>query len=365
MVWGVCRRLIRNHQDSEDAFQATFLVLVRKAASIVPRQMVGNWLYGVAYQTAVKARALANRRQAREKQVMEMPESQDMPTDSWPDLQPILDEELTRLPARYRAVIVLCDLEGKTRREAARQLGFPSGTVAGHLARARTLLAKRLTRRGLALSSGSLVAALMQYAASAAVPAAVISSTIQAASVFAAGPVAVGAIPAPVVTLTEGVLKSMLLTKLKVVLAVVLAASLVGVGVTGLAFQATAGQEKKKSPPVVPPGRLVAEPAGGETDLRQLKAEVDRLRVEVETLKKRLQPVDSVARPSAPAADTDKDKLVISVYPVKDLVSSLPDDNPSPSVINIITNTVHPTTWNNNDPAHRVRSSILPSGIAS
>src|SRR5215470_16466737 len=111
MVWGVCRRLL-DHHDAEDAFQATFLVLVRKAASIVPRQMVVNWLYGVAHQTALNARATAARRKGRERQVTEMPEPAVAEQDPWRDLQPVLDEELSRLPDKYRAVIVLCDLEG-------------------------------------------------------------------------------------------------------------------------------------------------------------------------------------------------------------------------------------------------------------
>src|SRR5205823_8675279 len=119
MVWGVCRRVLRNHHDAEDAFQATFLVLVRKAASIVPREMVANWLYGVAHQTALKARATAAKRKGRERQVTQMPEPAVTEQDLWTDLLPLLDQELSRLPDKYRSVIILCDLEGKTRKEAA------------------------------------------------------------------------------------------------------------------------------------------------------------------------------------------------------------------------------------------------------
>src|SRR5205823_3225276 len=148
MVWGVCCRVLRNHQDAEDAFQVTFLVLVRKAASVKPRELLANWLYGVAHQTALKARATAAKRRARERQVMEMPEPEVAPQDLWHDLQPLLDQELSRLPDKYRIPIVLCDLEGKTRREAARRIGCPEGTVAGRLARARRMLAKRMARHG-------------------------------------------------------------------------------------------------------------------------------------------------------------------------------------------------------------------------
>src|ERR1700722_5296730 len=112
MVLGVCRRVFGNHHDAEDAFQATFLVLVRKAASIRPSGMVGNWLHGVAYQTALKARAGAMKRRGREKQLMDMPAPEE-PEALWRDLQPFLDQELTRLPDKFRVPLVLCDLEGK------------------------------------------------------------------------------------------------------------------------------------------------------------------------------------------------------------------------------------------------------------
>src|SRR5262249_33720659 len=149
--------------------QVTFLVFVRKAASIASRKLVANWLYGVAHQTALKARATAARRKERERQVTEMPEPAVAEQDLWRDLQPLLDQELSHLPDRYRSVIVLCDLEGKTRKEAARELGCPEGTVGGRLARARAMLAKRLAQRGVALSGGALAAVLSQKAASAGV----------------------------------------------------------------------------------------------------------------------------------------------------------------------------------------------------
>src|SRR5262249_46858507 len=159
MVWGVCRRLLPYHE-AEDAFQATFLVLVKKAASVKPRELVGNWLYGVAHQTALKARATAARRRGREKQVAAMPEPEAAQRDLWDDLRPLLDQELSRLPDKYRAVIVLCELEGKTRKEAARHFRLPEGTVASRLATARAMLARRLARSGSAVSGGALAALL-------------------------------------------------------------------------------------------------------------------------------------------------------------------------------------------------------------
>src|SRR4029077_15436 len=127
MVWGVCRRVLHHHHDAEDAFQATFLVLVRKAASIASRKLLANWLYGVAHQTALNARTARARRKTRERQATPMPEPEAGAREPWHDLRPLLDQELSRLPARYRAPVVLCDLEGATRKEAARQLGVPEG----------------------------------------------------------------------------------------------------------------------------------------------------------------------------------------------------------------------------------------------
>jgi RNA polymerase sigma factor (sigma-70 family) len=227
MVWGVCRRLL-NHHDAEDAFQATFLVLVHKAVSVVPRAMVGNWLFGVAYQTALQARRTAARKSAREKQVMDMPDRAAEPDELWYELRPLLDRELNRLPDSYRVVVVLCDLEGRTRRDAAQALGWPEGTVAGRLARARSMLARRLARHGPAVSGGALAAALSQQAASACMPAGVVSSAIKAAGIWAAWPAAPsGTIPVQVAALARGVLKTMMLSKLSKVLAAMAGAALV------------------------------------------------------------------------------------------------------------------------------------------
>jgi RNA polymerase sigma factor (sigma-70 family) len=133
MVWGVCRRVLRDHHDAEDAFQATFLVLARKAASVMPREKVGNWLYGVACQTAMKARVTKAKRRGRESQAPDVPEPEAVREGPLHDLLPELDRELSRLPEKYRVPIVLCELEGKTHREAAEQLGWPIGTVSGRL----------------------------------------------------------------------------------------------------------------------------------------------------------------------------------------------------------------------------------------
>ncbi|HEY7330475.1 MAG TPA: sigma-70 family RNA polymerase sigma factor [Gemmataceae bacterium] len=217
MVLGVCRRVLQHPQDAEDAFQATFLVLVRKAASLCQRELLGNWLDGVAYRTALDARAAALRRRKREKQVNAMPEpeARDDP-DEWRDLRPLVDRELNRLPDKYRIPIVLCDLEGKTRQDAAEALDLPVGTLSGRLTTAREMLAKRLTRHGLALSAGALGAALSPSAAPAAVPAPLVTSTVQAATA--------GVISSQAAALASGVVKAMLVKKLKIATVVVLTA---------------------------------------------------------------------------------------------------------------------------------------------
>jgi RNA polymerase sigma factor (sigma-70 family) len=235
MVWGVCRRVLRSYHDAEDAFQATFLVLVRKAASIASRELLASWLYGVAYQTALNARAAAAKRSARERQVIQMPEPAVSDPDPGCDLQPLLDQELSHLPDRYRAVLVLCDLEGKTRREAARQLAVPEGTVAGWLARARVMLGRRLARHDPAALGGALAVV------SAGAPASVVSSTIKAAGLFAAEQMAAPLISANVAALTNGVLKTMFLHKIKKFMVALVVLAAVGLCASGL-LQVTQAQ---------------------------------------------------------------------------------------------------------------------------
>ncbi|HEV2946823.1 MAG TPA: RNA polymerase sigma factor, partial [Gemmataceae bacterium] len=238
MVWGVCRRMLRDYQDAEDAFQATFLILVRKASSIRPPEMVANWLYGVSHLTALRARANTARRRGREREVTAMPEPAHEPRELWDDLRPLLDQELSRLPDKYRAVIVLCDLEGKTRKEAARHFRLPEGTVATRLATARAMLAKRLGRSGLVMSGAMVGVVLSGQVSSASMPASVASTTIKAASLFAAGHAATGGvISLRAVALAEGVIKSMLLSKLKIATVVLTAVVVLGAGAAAFTQQ--------------------------------------------------------------------------------------------------------------------------------
>src|SRR6516165_6419960 len=184
MVLGVCRRVLRNQADAEDAFQATFLVLVRKAAAI-RSQNVGSWLYGVAHNTALKALAMNRKRRTKEREVGSVPRTRTAEPGGC-ELRALLDAELSRLPDRYRAPLVLCDLEGKTIKEAARHLGWPQGTAATRLARGRTLLARRLAKHGLIVSAGMVTATLPHGSALASVTWVLVNTTIQAATRFAA-----------------------------------------------------------------------------------------------------------------------------------------------------------------------------------
>jgi RNA polymerase sigma factor (sigma-70 family) len=226
MVWGVCRRALGDEAGAEDAFQATFLVFVRRAASLTNRAAVGNWLYGVANKTARKARALLGRQRTEERKVAAH-------RAAWQEeaehpLVPLLDVELSRLPEKYRVPLVLCELEGASIQEAARQLGCPQGTVASRLARGRVLLAQRIKRRGLHLAGGLLVAGLGPTAL-AAVPAALAASTLQTVWTGPAGQTS-DAVSAKVVALTEGVIKSMALRNLQITAAALFAAAVLALG---------------------------------------------------------------------------------------------------------------------------------------
>ncbi len=214
MVFRVCHRIVRSHHDAEDAFQATFLVLARRATSVRPREKLAAFLYGVACRTAMKARA-SRRRRARERQVPWLPEPEATCLDSTSDLQPILDQELRRLPEKYRLPILLCDLEGKTIQEATVFLGWRQGTFAGRLTRGRKLLARRLASRGVALSTGSIASVVFQQTATAAPALSLLTSTISAARHYLGGyPMNGGALPARVAALTEGVARTMLLNRM-------------------------------------------------------------------------------------------------------------------------------------------------------
>jgi RNA polymerase sigma factor (sigma-70 family) len=242
MVFGVCRRVLRHDQDAEDAFQATFLVLARKAGSRGWRDSVGAWLHAVAQRVALKARTLAARRHVRLTEVVDDVAAEPARESPWHELRPILDEELNRLPEKYRAPLVLCYLEGKTNEEAARLLGRPVGTVWYQLSRGRELLRGRLSRRGVGLPAVALGAVITRNA-TAAVPEALLALTRQA-SLAGAGPAGVaGPLAQPVATLVKEVLHDMLLTKLKRAVAMVLVLCVAGLGAGAVVSLAKSGSE--------------------------------------------------------------------------------------------------------------------------
>jgi RNA polymerase sigma factor (sigma-70 family) len=262
MVLGVCRRVLRNDADAHDAFQATFLIFVRKAASIIPRARVGNWLYGVAHKTALRAKAMNRQRQAREMQATAPPAAAPAQDRFLQELLALLDEALSGLPAKYRTAVVLCDLEERPLHEAARQLGCPPGTVASRLSRARGLLARRLARAAAPVAGGAL-AAVARGAAPAPLPAGLIASTVRAATQSAAGHPATGMVSPRVAALTEGVLASTGTASRKA-LAAFLAVALLG----GAALLPYATRTARQAGPLRP---AAPKPARARTDREALQ----------------------------------------------------------------------------------------------
>jgi RNA polymerase sigma factor (sigma-70 family) len=237
MVLGVCRRLLRDAHEAEDAFQASFLILARKAGSIGKHASLGSWLHKVAHRAALRARSCSLRRQRRERLVADLPAAVDAQQTPGPDqaeLRDVLDEELSRLAEKYRGPVVLCCLEGLTNEEAARRLLIPAGTLKTRLARARELLAGRLAKRGLAVGAGLLSGPVFPQGVPAAVPVSLVDASLR-------GAVAGAAASGPVMTLTEGVLRAMMLTKLKLTAAALaVGVALAGTGVAS--YQALAEQ---------------------------------------------------------------------------------------------------------------------------
>ncbi len=280
LVWGVCRRLLRHHQDAEDAFQATFLVLAGKAGAIRRPELLANWLYGVACRTAARARADASRRRARERTAA--PAAVVMPSTDilWQDMRPILDEEIQRLPAKYRMPFILCYLEGRTNEEAARQLGCPKGTILSRLAWARQRLRRRLERRGVSLAVGGVAAFLEQQAAPATVSAHLAETTVDAILAHTAGKfVAGGVITAGPAILAQGVLNQMLLAQLKTAAVAVLLIGTVGFGAWTYAGQG--GKPASASAAPAAPGEDRSAPRQTDPDIelarRQLEAAIQQL----------------------------------------------------------------------------------------
>jgi RNA polymerase sigma factor (sigma-70 family) len=243
MVLAVCRRLLPDRHEAEDAFQATFLVLVRKSAGLRHPEQVASWLHGVAYRTALRLRQRAARWQltADSSDVASSAEPAPLERLAGKEVAAVLDEEIQRLPGKYRLPVVRCYLQGQSYADAARSLGWPAGTVAVRLARARQLLRSRLVRRGLGLSATLLGSVSGQGALAAAVPGRLLTATVLASRHVASGaPALAGAVSHQVIALTEGVLQAMWISKLKTTLLTAVAAMLVAAGVSGVSWYVSA-----------------------------------------------------------------------------------------------------------------------------
>jgi len=256
MVLSLCRRILRHEQEAEDAFQATFLTLARKGRSVRGGAVAG-WLHTVAYRVALAAKARADRRAARETPLTDRHRGGDDATTDWRDLQPILDEEIARLPDRYRIPFVLYYLEGLTVDEAAGRLGRPRGTIGVRLARARERLRVRLSARGVGLGAAALTAVLASDA-SAALSGALVSTTLR----LSVGRATV--ISPPVLALSEGVIRTMFVGQIKS--AVTAVAVVIALGFGGLGIRTLAGDGPAKDPPAAAPERLTLRGWGAAID---------------------------------------------------------------------------------------------------
>jgi RNA polymerase sigma factor (sigma-70 family) len=254
LVLGVCQRILRNAHDAEDACQATFLVLTRKAGTIRKGDSLASWLHGVAGRIARKLQADTRRRSSAEASAAEVAGPDPTGEITWREGLTVLDEELSRLPASYRSALVLCYLEGRRQDEAARELGCSLGALCGRLVRARECLRKRMVRRGVALPAAMVGTVLASAHARAALPAALVVRTVRAAAALLCGQGLACLVSARVATATEGALSTLCASRVKIVAALLLlSASLMAAGAG--AIKAT-GRGADDTPPVkkaVPP----------------------------------------------------------------------------------------------------------------
>jgi RNA polymerase sigma factor (sigma-70 family) len=253
LVWGVCWRVLQQVQDAEDAFQAAFLVLACRSGAINWHDSVANWLYETAHRLASELKTRNARRWRHEQQAAAMISPATLPNGVEPDLPRVLEEELCRLPARYRQPILLCHLEGRTGAQAARQLGWSVRTLQRRLEQARSLLRSRLIRRGLALSVGGLGVPLSENLGRASVPLALLESTIKAAMRLEAGRLAGAAVSVQVINLVERTVRAMYWTKLKAAAAVLVLVGAAGTGLFFLSGGASGGDDS--GPPTDPAQR--------------------------------------------------------------------------------------------------------------
>ena len=250
LVLSVCRKVLRDPHAADDAFQATFLILARKAGTIRPRAAVAGWLYRVAYRCAIRAQRGAARRTARaisgqDLSALPSPREAESAIDR-EETDRLLADELARLPERYRLPVVLCYLEGRTYDEAAARLGCPKGTLSTRLTKARELLRARLAARGLAVPVAAVTTLLTEFSGPAASPA-LLTSTMKLA-MAASGPGAIVALSPDAAALAEGVLRAMYWNRIKAVAIVVLALAALGTGIGVATHPPAAAQPPTPTP---------------------------------------------------------------------------------------------------------------------
>jgi RNA polymerase sigma factor (sigma-70 family) len=261
MVLGTCRRLLHDLNDVEDAFQATFLVLCRKAGSIGSRDSVGGWLHQVACRIALKVKADAARRPALAGPSLDRPAPEVCPELDWNDLRPVLDAELGRLPEKYRAPLVLHYLEGKTVTQVAHELGWSHGTASCRLARARERLRTRLTRRGLTVTMAALATVLIQQAGAKTLPLPLVESTAKLAALSVLGQAVMsGGVVTRAAILARGALHAMLITKLKIAAGVLVACGALATGAGLLTHYALAEKQAAEGQSTAPQSQVAEQP---------------------------------------------------------------------------------------------------------
>jgi RNA polymerase sigma factor (sigma-70 family) len=262
LVLGVCRRILRHEHDAEDACQATFLVLARKAGTVRKGDALASWLHAVAGRIARKLRAGAKRRACDDVSAADVAGPDTTAEMTWREGLAVLDEELSRLPATYRSALILCYLEGRRQDEAARELGCSLGALCGRLVRARECLRKRMVRRGVALPAALAGAVLVSARAGAVLPPALAVRTVKAAAALLSGQALARVVPTKVATLTEGALTTMVVSRVKIVAALLLlSASLLVAGACALRATARGGKE---TPPAAERGPGVKDAKGSD-----------------------------------------------------------------------------------------------------
>jgi RNA polymerase sigma factor (sigma-70 family) len=305
MVLSIARRVLRHVQDAEDAFQATFLILARKAPSIRKHESVSSWLHSVAFRVAYRLRGKAARQTMRQRPLPDVAQDGGAAELSWREAQFVLDEELNRLDETDRAPLLLCYRQGRTQDEAAQQLGWSLSVFRGRLERARQRLRARLVRRGLSFAA-VLLATGVADAGAAAVPASLVSSTVTAATGGALA--SAGAVSARAAILAQGVIQTMFVSKIKLAALGLLTLTVFGAS-TGLVAYRSLADEPRGAQAAAQPDQSAKPATKEESELAKLRQEVDRLRRELDRtqvdLKRALDEIKVLRTQALLKLDTD------------------------------------------------------------